>query len=81
MNGKASKLYNWGLPKLKNELRMLQKKNWSKHISFCSNNVLQPQQHLIIMAIKEQLNSIPNDQHVVRNSPTFEAIRDCLNKN
>ena len=25
MNGKASEIYSWGLPKLKNELRLLQK--------------------------------------------------------
>ena len=30
MNGKASELYSWGPPKLKYELRLLQKKNNKK---------------------------------------------------
>ena len=29
MNGKASEIYSWGLPKLKNELCLLQKKTYN----------------------------------------------------
>ena len=45
MNGKVSKLYSWGLPKLKNELRLLQKKvstnkqNWNKPYHWQSHQV------------------------------------------
>ena len=42
MNGKASELYSWGPPKLKSELRLLQKKTFDYLKPYASTILLCP---------------------------------------